>query len=207
MLTRADHELLAEWNSHRQGETVEERCDRVGNPPKNIRDAIQHTFDDSEPGALDPSSKMASVEAAVGSTVTTDTTSAATTGSGAGAGADSERNTKQRPKKAKKETKTFSIKRRLEILAKIRRSVTSQKAIIEREGTSKSAVCRWKGEESTLLKQIEGERRGDMKRQLKTDGLKRVKVRLYKFYELNDTMPKSLRIPLTREYYVLPCSS
>ncbi len=53
-----------------------------------------------------------------------------------------------------------------------------------------------------MLKQIKGERRGDMKRQLNTDGLKRVKVGLYKFYELNDTMPKSLRIPLTHEYYV-----
>ncbi len=96
MSTRADREVLAERNSHRQGETVEERCDRVGNPPQNIRDAIQHTFDDPEPGALDPSSKMASVEAAVGSTVITDTAAAATaTGSGAGAGADSEKNTKQ----------------------------------------------------------------------------------------------------------------
>ncbi len=106
-------------------------------------------FDDPEPGAIGPFSEMASVEADVGSTVTTDTVAtAAATGSGAGAGADSEKNTKQLPKKAKKETTTFSIKRRLEILAEIRRSVTSQKAIIEQEGTSRSVVCRWKREEA-----------------------------------------------------------
>jgi hypothetical protein len=38
MSMRADWELLAEWNSHRQGETVEEHCDRVGNPlPMSLR--------------------------------------------------------------------------------------------------------------------------------------------------------------------------
>ncbi len=74
MSTRADREILAAWNSQREGETVDGCNARVNNPPSNIHEAIQRTFDDPEPGgagALDPSSEMASVEAAVGSITTT----------------------------------------------------------------------------------------------------------------------------------------
>jgi hypothetical protein len=155
---------------------------------------------------------VSSAKAAIGSAATTDT--AAATAPAAGR-ADSfiaikapaklggkKNNTKQQPKKPKKGRKDFSIKRKLEILAEIRRKVTSQKAIIRREGTSKSAVNRWKLEENMMVKQMEEERRGAMKRQLKIDGLKQVREGLHKFYDLNDTMPKSLCIPLTRECYV-----
>jgi hypothetical protein len=54
MSTRAPFELLAEWNRQREGKTFEEHRECLGYPPPNIRDTIQHTFDDAEPGVLDP---------------------------------------------------------------------------------------------------------------------------------------------------------
>jgi hypothetical protein len=118
---------------------------------------------------------------------------------------DENNNRKRQPNKAKKERKAFSIKRKLEILAEIRLKVDSQKVIIQRVGTSRSAVNRWKRDENEMAKQMEEECRGAFKRQLKTDGLRRVKDGLRKFRDLNDAMPKCLRTPLTREYHSCIC--
>lgn len=105
-----------------------------------------------------------------------------------------------KPLVKKKAPKTFSLKRKLEILDEIDKGVLTQAAIIKRENTSKSAIFRWRADREKMRHQVDEDHRGDLKRQLKIDGLKRVKDGIYKFYDLNDTMPKSLRIPLTRKF-------
>jgi hypothetical protein len=107
------------------------------------------------------------------------------------------------PKKAKKAKwalKTFTIRQRLNILAEIRRGVHTQKEILLRVGASKSAMHRWKQEEPNLIKQLEEEHCGGWKKMFVNDGLKQVEDGWDKFYELNETMPKTLHIPLTRKY-------
>lgn len=137
------------------------------------------------------------------------TTAVAAAASAAVAAAASNTKTKDNSKpkafkQTKKAPKTFSLKRKLEILDEIDKGVDSQAAIIRRENTSKSAIFRWKADREKMRQQVDEDHRGDLTRQLKIDGLKRVKDGIYKFYELNDTMPKSLRIPLTRKFPLPP---
>ncbi len=49
MTTSADHELLAEWNCHRDNEGGDKCMDWLGNPPQHICEAIECGFDDPEP--------------------------------------------------------------------------------------------------------------------------------------------------------------
>ncbi len=54
--------------------------------------------------------------------------------------------------------------------------------------------------------EVEEQGRVKKKKTLTNDGFKRVKDWLYAFYELNNTMPKDLKIPITRDFIVGPCN-
>jgi len=109
--------------------------------------------------------------------------------------------TKRTTKKSKKgKRKSLSLKRKLELLEEIESKRSSQKEVLKREGIARTCLHRWKKEKDNMKRQIDDDYRGKMKRQLHVDGLKHVKDGIHKFYDLNDTMPKSLRVPLTREF-------
>ena len=54
--------------------------------------------------------------------------------------------------------------------------------------------------------EVEEQGRVKKKKTLTNDGFKRVKDWLYAFYELNNTMPKDLKIPIAREFIAGSCN-
>ena len=102
--------------------------------------------------------------------------------------------------KSKGKRQNFSLKRKLELLEEVESKRSSQQEVLKREGIARTSFNRWRKNKDNIMRQVEDDYRGKLKRQLHVDGLKRVKDGIHKFYDLNDTMPKSLRIPLTREF-------
>merc|ERR1719232_1091683 len=49
-----------------------------------------------------------------------------------------------------------------------------------------------------MRKEVEDEGKGKKKRLYPNDGLKRIKAELRAFYDLNETMPEDLKIPITQ---------
>lgn len=67
-----------------------------------------------------------------------------------------------------------------------------------------NAVGQWKKNRDNIRKQVE-EERANKKQALADDGLSRVRLGIKAFYELNETLPRSFKIPLTREQFIIYC--
>lgn len=99
--------------------------------------------------------------------------------------------------------KRYTSQEKLHILDEIARKETTQTAVCKEYGCEKTSVRRWKNERAKLEEAVAEEGRAKMKANLKNDPLRRVKDGVRAFYELNNTMPKDLKIPITREYVSL----
>ena len=103
---------------------------------------------------------------------------------------------KKRPRKAPKE---YSIKDKLAILDEIKLGMASQEAICKQRGVSRRSVANWKKQEVQFLKVAAEDGRGGLMRVHATDKLSRIKDGVRKFYDLNNALPKALKIPITRK--------
>lgn len=97
----------------------------------------------------------------------------------------------------------FSIQEKLDILEKLRTKRLTVDIICRQHGCSKSSVKRWKKNEADWKAELTKHMGGKSKRLNVHDGLKRVKDGLHEFYDLNHSMPKDLKLPITREYYYI----
>ena len=96
--------------------------------------------------------------------------------------------------------KEFTVTEKLNILSEYRKKTSSRAGIISKYNCSKSSLSRWKKMESQLKEELAKSRGGGATKRLNSnDGLCRVKNGLLNFYELNESMPKALKIPITRE--------
>jgi hypothetical protein len=107
--------------------------------------------------------------------------------------------------KPRKPRTTFTIEQKIFILDEIKKGLSSQERIIAKHNTNRGSVARWKRDRSILEKQLKEELRGNKKRVFSNDPLKRIKHGIRMFYDLNDSMPKALKIPITRKYTYVFC--
>lgn len=101
----------------------------------------------------------------------------------------------------KKERKEFTHEEKLAILDEIKKGNATQAAICRKHGASTSSVKRWKQNAEKIrayLKCDTGIK--TTKRIYSSDGLRRIKDALKVFYDLNEAMPRDLKVPLTREF-------
>ena len=102
--------------------------------------------------------------------------------------------------KKRKKRQEFSIAEKLQILDELNKGLSQQKQIIAKYNTNRVSVSTWKKQRAQLEKQLDEELRGGRKKMFINDPLKRIKHGVRMFYDLNETMPKALKIPITRKY-------
>ena len=106
---------------------------------------------------------------------------------------------KKRPRRIPKSPNLLSVTDKLAILDEIRLGMALQESICKQRGVSRRSVANWKKEEVQLRKAAQEENKGALMRVRKSDPLSRIKEAVRKFYDLNNTMPKALKIPITRK--------
>ena len=75
-------------------------------------------------------------------------------------------------------------------------------ALCKKHGTNRTSVGKWKALRPQIEKQIEDQYRGAMSRMIRDDGLLRIKDGIRAFYELNNSMPKALKLPITSKLFL-----
>ena len=71
-------------------------------------------------------------------------------------------------------------------------------AILKKHNVPRNTLTGWRKRREALAKQAE-EGYSKKQRLVLNDGLKRIKDGIRAFYDLNSSMPKGLKIPITRE--------
>jgi len=110
-----------------------------------------------------------------------------------------EDNAKPAPKKKCKTKVVLTNQQKLDILNELDNKVITIAAVCDKYGMHHNAVGRWKKNWDNFRKQVEEEGPANKKKASADDGLRRVRLGIRAFYELNETLPKSLKLPLTRE--------
>ena len=111
----------------------------------------------------------------------------------------------KRATKKRKERVEFTIDEKLNILKEIDKKEMTQVQICAKYKTTKSTVTGWKRNRAQLEQAQQEQYRGKKKQMYQNDGLKRVKDGLVAFYELNENMPKALKLPITRKLFNYVC--
>jgi transposase-like protein len=88
---------------------------------------------------------------------------------------------------------------KLDILNDSDKKVSTITAICDKYGVHRNTVGQWKKDSDKIRKEVEEEGRANKRRTFSDDGLRRVRHGIRAFYELNETLPKSLKLPRTRE--------
>ena len=112
-----------------------------------------------------------------------------------GDGPDSKECKKASPKKYQ----VFLNQDKLNILDEIDRKESTQIAICARHGVSRVSIGTWQKNRDEFKRVVVEEGRANLKRLHCNDPLKQVKDKVRTFYELNESMPKDLKIPITCE--------
>ena len=100
-------------------------------------------------------------------------------------------------KKLKKSRTELTIHQKLAVLDEINLGGATQNVICKKWGISKQSVIKWKKKREQLQLEADAKGKGKTMRLRTNDGLKRIKDGLDYFYDLNDEMPKDLKIPIT----------
>ena len=95
----------------------------------------------------------------------------------------------------------LTIDQKLDILDEIERKEMTQNDICKKHNTTKSTVTNWKKNRAALEKAQKEMHRGKKKHIYEKDGLNRIKDGLLAFYELNEIMPRALKLPITRKLF------
>mmetsp|Transcript_14544 Transcript_14544/g.31052 ORF Transcript_14544/g.31052 Transcript_14544/m.31052 type:complete len:103 (+) Transcript_14544:812-1120(+) len=75
-------------------------------------------------------------------------------------------------------------------------------ALCNKQGTNCTSVGKWKALQPEIEKQIEDQRRGAMTQMREDDGILQIKDGIRAFYELNNSMPKALKIQITGNLFL-----
>ena len=102
------------------------------------------------------------------------------------------------PGKRKTTYNVFTTQQKLDILYEIDRRETTVAAIRKKHNVPKQTLTGWRRKREAMRKAVE---EGALKKRRLyiNDGLKRINDGLRAFYDLNESMPKALKIPITRE--------
>ena len=106
---------------------------------------------------------------------------------------------KPAPKKNHKTRVQLTNQQKLDILNELDKKVSTITAIRDKYGVHCNAVGQWKKDRDNMRKEVEEEGRANKKIAIGDDGLRRVRHGIRALYELNKTLPKSLKLPLRRE--------
>ena len=100
--------------------------------------------------------------------------------------------------KQKAKYNVFTTQQKLDILDEIDRKESTVGAILKKHNVPRNMLTGWRKNREALAKQVE-EGHSKKQRLVLNNGLKRIKDGIRAFYDLNSSMPKGLKIPITRE--------
>mmetsp|Transcript_10728 Transcript_10728/g.26474 ORF Transcript_10728/g.26474 Transcript_10728/m.26474 type:complete len:399 (+) Transcript_10728:76-1272(+) len=110
---------------------------------------------------------------------------------------DKDANPTPKVRKAYKKRVEFLHQDKLNILDEIDSKVTTEAVIREKYGISRCTIHNWKKSREKIRVEVEDKGRGEKMRIDRCDGLQRVKDGLYAFYELNNTLPETMKVQIT----------
>ncbi len=88
---------------------------------------------------------------------------------------------------------------KLDILTQLDDKVSTIGGIVQKYGIHCNSIANWRKDRDKIHSQVEDEGQANKRRAVRDDGLMRVRVGIRSFYELNESLPKKLRTPITRE--------
>jgi transposase-like protein len=88
---------------------------------------------------------------------------------------------------------------KLDILNDLDNKVSTIAEVFRKYGVHHNAVGGWKNQWEKIRREVEEEGHANKKCVLQDDGLMRIRLDIEAFYELNETLPKSLKLPIMGE--------
>ena len=88
---------------------------------------------------------------------------------------------------------------KLDILNDLDNKVSTIAEVCWKYGVHRNAVGGWKKQREKIRREVEEEGRAKKKCALQDDCLMRIRLGIWAFYELNESLPKSLKLPITHE--------
>jgi hypothetical protein len=105
--------------------------------------------------------------------------------------------------KRKSQNVGLTAAEKLDILTQLDDKVSTIGGIVQKYGIHCNSIANWRKDRDKIQSQVKNEGRANKRQAVCDDGLMRVRVGIRSFYELNESLPKKLRIPITCECHSL----